>query len=695
MKTFTLAQLTLTAPVVLAAGTARYVLEKECPAGSHHVQDEAECLKAVKIIEEQGTIDFWGNEFQWGHQTIHGGQCYATHQFIYFGLGPSDVPPKGVIRTDEVRHGRNWNQNDQSFRVCKEGDPVPSLTTVEAPTEVTFADTQITVDQSCPVDFVVGTTGEAALTTRVAALAAARGVTLGARPAHSGTGFITAVIEDTLESGVEPKRACRTQLRCATDYEKLVDTVEDAVSKLEGGAKSAQIADLAEHVPLHSYTASSSTGGTTAIKTGGTTWVIPARATLTMSCAKLDAAFKGLINEVARVSDANLCRCDNGVYATGPSCHTHGANVCVSCHSGYTLSGSTCKVSNQLETPHGWTCTARKDICYKSMPASNHHHAINECKQLGARVCEHNDMMELCGAGFNPYNAGVHGWYGDHGTATAGGNNWDDEYGTWNRNKCDNNNDGPAQDAGDSLPYNCCKMGDMSSGDDGCPSNLSTIKTSNGEICAGVLESPASMHAAIDVCKLKKAHVCTHNDMMQLAFYGNPWAGSQTGWYGDHGTAVDGDWDNEFGTWNVDNYSSNNDGVAHDQAHSFHFRCCGTGKHLNSCPSGFSVHNGICYHNPGGAKNMHDALETCHKLKSHVCEHNDMQQICASGFDPYTGNADGWYGDHGKAPGGNWDDEYGSWNRGNCVNDNDGKARAYSDSLAFRCCTAATTATTA
>ena len=37
----------------------------------------------------------------------------------------------------------------------------------------------------------------------------------------------------------------------------------------------------------------------------------------------------------------------------------------------------------------------------------------------------------------------------------AGGNT-DDEYLTWNRNSCDTNNDGPAIDQVNSLPYRCC-----------------------------------------------------------------------------------------------------------------------------------------------------------------------------------------------------------------------------------------------
>merc|ERR1719261_2352577 len=140
-------------------------------------------------------------------------------------------------------------------------------------------------------------------------------------------------------------------------------------------------------------------------------------------------------------------------------------------------------------------------------------------------------------------------------------------------------------------------MGDLSGPDtrDRCPSNLSTIKTPNGEICAGGLEGRGTMHHAIGVCRAKKAHVCTHNDMMQLAAFGNPWSGSNNGWYGDHGKAPGGNWDDEYGTWNRGRYDANNDGPAY--------------------------HAGVCFRN-GGSNTMHQALKHCKEsFKAHVCEH--------------------------------------------------------------------------
>ena len=52
------------------------------------------------------------------------------------------------------------------------------------------------------------------------------------------------------------------------------------------------------------------------------------------------------------------------------------------------------------------------------------------------------------------------------------------------------------------------------------------------------------------------------------------------------------------------------------------------------------------------------------------------------------------YGDHGATTsgwqGGNWDDEYGTWNRGSVVTNNDGPAYHYNGmSLPYRCCTLA------
>ena len=97
------------------------------------------------------------------------------------------------------------------------------------------------------------------------------------------------------------------------------------------------------------------------------------------------------------------------------------------------------------------------------------------------------------------------------------------------------------------------------------------------------------MHNAIGVCRGKHAHVCTHNDMLQLAGYGNPWAGSKSGWYGDHRKAPGGNWDDEYGTWNRGSYHKDNDGPAFHADASFPYRCCGTGDTqgiaIKTCPS--------------------------------------------------------------------------------------------------------------
>jgi hypothetical protein len=69
-----------------------------------------------------------------------------------------------------------------------------------------------------------------------------------------------------------------------------------------------------------------------------------------------------------------------------------------------------------------------------------------------------------------------------------------------------------------------------------------------------------------------------------------------------------------------------------------------------------------------------------------LCTHTDMQQACGAGFNPY-GATPGWYGDHGVAPGLNWDDEFGTWNSASCADNNDGPAsEAAAQSNYYRCC---------
>lgn len=82
------------------------------------------------------------------------------------------------------------------------------------------------------------------------------------------------------------------------------------------------------------------------------------------------------------------------------------------------------------------------------------------------------------------------------------------------------------------------------------------------------------------------------------------------------------------------------------------------------------------------------AIGTCKGIVPgcRVCTHTDFQQACGAGRTPYT-TSTGWYGDHGVSSGGNWDDEYGTWNTASCSNNNDGPANeAAAASFNYRCC---------
>jgi hypothetical protein len=351
-----------------------------------------------------------------------------------------------------------------------------------------------------------------------------------------------------------------------------------------------------------------------------------------------------------------------------------------------------------LVIPPGFTCNSRKTLCYKQTGTGNMHHAIHTCKVMGARVCEHIDMQQMCGEGLNAYSRASSGWYCDHNIASGG--NWDDEFGTWNHASCSGtNNDGPAYHSGDHREYVCCKSGDIAGANtaNGCASKMRNVMTPNGEICASTLQGQTNMFNAIGNCRNHQGHVCTHNDMMQLAAYGNPWSGSNHGWYGDHGKAPGGNWDDEYGTWNRNKYDANNDGPASHAGSSYHYRCCAMsptlGGKTRTCPDGFKRFGGICYQD-GGHSNMHQAIGHCRARGAHVCEHNEFQEICGHGYNPYYGDGGsraGWYGDHGTTywSGGNWDDEYGAWNGGSCSNNNDDPAYHSGENMNFRCCTQA------
>jgi len=351
-----------------------------------------------------------------------------------------------------------------------------------------------------------------------------------------------------------------------------------------------------------------------------------------------------------------------------------------------------------VEAPTGFQCTDDSSLCYATKSgATDMHSAIKVCSALEARVCTHADMQELCGNGMNPFKGDVTGWYGTHGTANNG--NWDDEYGTWNRDHCDKNNDGPPEHSGAKKAFRCCMSGALTNQATAvCPPDLAAMSTRNGEICISGLKAKKNMHEAIDDCRSLKGHVCLHNDMQQLCgTKKNPYQGASQGWYGDHGKASGGNWDDEYGTWNRDHCDPNNDGPPHHAHHKFHYRCCATSGAVKvagttipkECDDGFSKFGGLCYRDPKVKKNMFDAIQTCQGFKAHVCQHVEMQTVCAHGENPYPnpGNAGGgWYGDHGMAGGGNWDDEYGTWNNAHCAGNNDGPPKHANENLYFRCC---------
>jgi len=230
----------------------------------------------------------------------------------------------------------------------------------------------------------------------------------------------------------------------------------------------------------------------------------------------------------------------------------------------------------------------------------------------------------------------------------------------------------------------------------GVPTNFKC--TDDGTLCYVKGPNTANAHQAIAHCTKLEARVCTHGDMQELCGNGmNPYEGVGSGWYGDHGTSSGGNWDDEYGTWNVGSCQSNNDGPALHSGSQKAFRCCKSG----TLPTGATVvcppdmqathtQNGeICGSVVHGSLNMHEAIGKCRGHGGHVCLHNDMQQLCAQG-NPYENKVPGWYGDHGKVPGANWDDEFGTWNGGSCGSNNDGQPRHANERLPFKCCARST-----
>ena len=75
------------------------------------------------------------------------------------------------------------------------------------------------------------------------------------------------------------------------------------------------------------------------------------------------------------------------------------------------------------------------------------------------------------------------------------------------------------------------------------------------------IASAATMTNALLDCRNKSAHVCTHGELQQACSVFNAYAGSATGWYGDHARVeAGGNTDDEYLTWNRNSCDTNNDG---------------------------------------------------------------------------------------------------------------------------------------
>jgi len=259
-------------------------------------------------------------------------------------------------------------------------------------------------------------------------------------------------------------------------------------------------------------------------------------------------------------------------------------------HSGSSMAYTCCKsgdkpAADAVTCPTGLTQgTTNGEICYSSnlQAATDAHTARVACgtDAMGnSHVCTYADTFQMCGAGINPYSGSNNGWYGDHGLYTAQSNyNWDDEYGTWNRASCTENNDGPAYHYDNNFAYRCCgAASQIGSSVKVCPSGF----TKSGTVCWMIPDGNPSSTAteAMDYCKGQRSHMCTHSEMIEACDNGsgNTIYGDSSGWYGDHGVAsTSGTWDNYFGTWNSASCptSGNNDGPPYIRSSTFKFRCC-------------------------------------------------------------------------------------------------------------------------
>ena len=89
-----------------------------------------------------------------------------------------------------------------------------------------------------------------------------------------------------------------------------------------------------------------------------------------------------------RVCTQNVCSCTNGTEATGTACTTHGANICLTCSSGYMLLDSFCVPLQSHDTVHNNVLTT-VDVCDASAKAT--------CTSANKEECSEGVNSKDCG----------------------------------------------------------------------------------------------------------------------------------------------------------------------------------------------------------------------------------------------------------------------------------------------------------
>ena len=157
--------------------------------------------------------------------------------------------------------------------------------------------------------------------------------------------------------------------------------------------------------------------------------------------------------------------------------------------------------------------------------------AQQTCQSLGAALCTHAQLQEVCAAGTNPFARHSQGWLGD--LAGRG------RLGTWSGGACSSTVDGPSGDGSATLGHQCCALPFFDSV--GLPAPVELFEeetdwrcTNTKELCAKEF-SRRTFSAASAMCETNEARICTSQDYSLLC--GNNIEVRRDGdWLGDIGT---------------------------------------------------------------------------------------------------------------------------------------------------------------